>query len=85
MSRNGASGELANVVIANVRNCTEDYKRREESGVARRNKAACREVRYSGSVTFSVEGALDRAPRNFPNPTSTARNACAGWTSALPS
>ena len=68
MGRNGESGELANVVIANVRGRAEDDKRREQSGVARRNRAARREKRYGGDTTFPVPGALTHAPREFPAP-----------------
>lgn len=85
MGRSGTSDELAIMVRESVISCTEDYKRREEAGVARRNSAARREVRRGGNAIFPVEGALVRAPGISALPTSTARRACAGWTSASPS
>ncbi|WP_245225234.1 hypothetical protein [Streptomyces smyrnaeus] len=68
MGRSGTSDELANMVRESVISCTEDYKRREEAGVARRNSAARQEVRRGGNAIFPVEGALVRAPREFSAP-----------------
>ncbi|MGP3985895.1 hypothetical protein [Streptomyces sp. 3N207] len=68
MGRSGISTELANVVRDSIKSCTEDYKRREESGIARSNRAACGEERHGDSVMFPVEGTLTLAPRAFPAP-----------------
>ncbi|MBO8187117.1 hypothetical protein JW592_16835 [Streptomyces sp. DW4-2] len=56
------------MVRSAVRSCGGEYKRREESGVARRDRSACRDERHRAAVAFPLEGALARAPRQFPGP-----------------
>ncbi len=66
MLRGGVSSRFADMIKANIKHCTREYRRREEAGVERLGGAASTSRR--GTVEIRAVGTLAGPPREFPEP-----------------